>query len=241
MNDERFRRNRILVVDDDEEIRNLTAANISGPEFEVLTAADGVEMYHLLSKEHVDLIVLDLNLPGQDGLTLCRDLRAKHNTPIILLTARGGAIDRIVGLEMGADDYVPKPFETRELAARMRNVLRRAQPAPGRAAWAKEARFSGWILHLKQRHLTDPSGCMVILSGAEFHLLEMLVENANSVLSREVLAVSEGHRSGASGRGIDNLVSRLRQKLAFAGAPSVELIKAVRGAGYVLASEVTLS
>jgi two-component system OmpR family response regulator len=240
MHEERFKPSRILLVDDDEEIRLFTSNSLNGPEFDIITAADGVEMYQILAKEQVDLIVLDLSLPGQDGLTLCRDVSSRLGVPIVLLTARGGAIDRIIGLEMGADDYVSKPFETRELAARIRNILRRTHPTGAHHAWAKEAHFEGWTLHLKQRHLTDPSGCMVMLSGAEFRLLEILVENANKVLSREFLAASEGYRVDPGRRAIDNLISRLRQKLAGPTDSHHELIKTVRGSGYVFASEVSL-
>jgi two-component system OmpR family response regulator len=244
MADDRPHRTTLLVVDDDEDIRAMLAASIESQEFGVLTAADGVEMYQVLNREQVDIIVLDLNLPGQDGLTLCRDISSRLAIPIIVLTARGGAIDRIVGLEMGADDYLPKPFETRELVARVKSILRRSRSTPrlGHVGWAREARFEGWVLHLKQRHLTDPVGAMVVLSGAEFRLLELFVHHANMILSRDQLAISaEAGRQERMGRTIDNQVSRLRQKLTAHADPANELIKTVRGSGYVLACEVTLA
>jgi two-component system OmpR family response regulator len=237
---ERRRPIRVLVVDDDEAIRALTAAEISAPEFETLTAEDGDAMYRTLSTEDVDVIVLDINLPGADGLSLCRDLRSRRNTPIVLLTARASAVDRIIGLEMGADDYVPKPFDTRELAARIRNIIRRANGSAS-AKWVKEAHFEGWTLHLTRRHLIDPTGCMVMMSSAEFHALELLVKNHHTALPRDVLAEAEGQKIDVAGRGIDNLISRLRTKLAHKTNPSSELIKAVRGVGYVFTGDVTFS
>src|SRR5690606_7298394 len=203
-------------------------------------AADGAQMRQVLARERIDLIVLDLNLPREDGLTLCRDLRARSTTPIIMLTARGEPIDRIVGLEMGADDYLPKPFEPRELLARIKSVLRRAQSLPANLEplEAKRARFGGWVVDFEQRQLQDANGRVVMLSGAEFRLLRILVEQANRVLSREqLLALGVVRQGEALDRAVDLQVSRLRQKF---GAEGPELIRTVRNEGYVLAAPVTL-
>src|ERR1051325_3502725 len=166
---------RLLVVDDDVDIRTLLAEALSKAGYAVSTAGDGAEMRRVLEREHVDLVVLDLNLPREDGLTLCRDLRARSSTPVIMLTARGEPIDRIVGLEMGADDYLGKPFEPRELLARIRNVLRRTEALPANLEplAIRRARFSQWVFDLEHRHLVDPGGRVVVLSGAEFRLLRV--------------------------------------------------------------------
>jgi two-component system OmpR family response regulator len=164
---------RLLIVDDDNDIRTLLAEQLGRAGYQVSTAADGTAMRQLLDREHVDLIVLDLNLPREDGLTLCRDLRARSNTPVIMLTARAEPIDRVLGLEMGADDYLAKPFEPRELLARIRNVLRRTEALPANLEplAVRRARFSRWVFDLEHRHLVDPDDRVVVLSGAEFRLL----------------------------------------------------------------------
>ena len=229
----------ILIVDDDREIRTLLAEQLAEAGYRVSAAADGAEMRRLLDKGPADLIVLDLNLPREDGLMLCRDLRARTDTPIIMLTARSGPIDRILGLEMGADDYLAKPFEPRELLARIRSVLRRARALPGNLEplQVSEARFAGWTLDYVNRRLVDAEGRVVMLSGAEFRLMGMFVEHANRVLSREqLLALGAVKQGEALDRAIDLQVSRLRQKFGPAGA---ELIRTVRNEGYVLAAPVT--
>jgi two-component system, OmpR family, response regulator len=234
---------RLLVVDDDREIRSLLAEQLSQAGYAVSTAGDGSEMRAVLEREHVDLIVLDLNLPREDGLTLCRDLRARASTPVIMLTARDAAIDRIIGLEMGADDYLAKPFEPRELLARIRSVLRRAQSLPANLEplSARRATFSGLTLDLEQRHLVDRNGRVVMLSGAEFRLLRVFVAHANRVLTREQLvSLSSGRAMDAQERAIDLQISRLRQKLGDDARESA-LIKTVRNEGYVLAAAVTLT
>lgn len=231
---------RLLIVDDDVDIRTLLAEQLTKSGYTVSTAADGAQMRHVLEREHVDLVVLDLNLPREDGLTLCRDLRARSNTPVIMLTARGEPIDRIVGLEMGADDYLTKPFEPRELLARIRNVLRRTEALPSNLEHvsAGKARFSGWTLDFQKRHLVDPDGRVVVLSGAEFRLLRVFVSHANRVLTREQLvALSSGRAYESQQRAIDLQVSRLRQKLGDDKSSS-PLIKTVRNEGYVLAAAV---
>jgi two-component system, OmpR family, response regulator len=233
---------RLLIVDDDADIRTLLAEQLGRAGYAVSTAQDGGQMRQVLEREHVDLIVLDLNLPREDGLTLCRDLRARSATPVIMLTARAEPIDRVLGLEMGADDYLAKPFEPRELLARIRNVLRRTEALPANLEplAIRRARFADWTFDLEHRHLVDPAGRVVVLSGAEFRLLRVFVGHANKVLSREQLvALSSGRQYEAQDRAIDLQISRLRQKLAADGG-SDGLIKTVRNEGYVLAAPVTL-
>ena len=236
-------RPRILIVDDDRDIRTLLAEQLEAFGFATSLAEDGRAMRRVLDREPVDLVVLDLNLPREDGLTLCRDLRARATTPVIMLTARGEAIDRILGLEMGADDYVPKPFEPRELVARIRNVLRRHGGLRGDgvaadAVRARRLRFAGQTLDTERRHLVDAAGRVVILSGAEFRYLHALAERAGRVFSRDQLArIGSGREMEATDRAVDLQISRLRAKLGDdARAPGI--IKTVRSEGYVLAVPV---
>jgi two-component system OmpR family response regulator len=232
----------ILVVDDDRAIRTLIVEYLEARGFRALAAADGAAMWRVLDASPVDLIVLDLTLPGEDGLTLCRTLRAKSGVPVIMLTARGEPLDRILGLEMGADDYMPKPFEPRELIARIKNVLRRTEALPPnlQPLEAKRVSFGGWTLDLASRHLESPEGTLVMLSGAEFRLLRVLVEHPNRVLSRDqLMSLTKGQEADPFDRSIDLQVSRLRQKLGEdVRAPA--LIKTVRSEGYVLAVPVTV-
>ncbi|KRG67452.1 transcriptional regulator [Stenotrophomonas terrae] len=233
---------RLLVVDDDSDIRSLLAEQLGRAGYAVSTAADGNEMRQVLTREHIDLIVLDLNLPREDGLALCRELRVRSTTPVIMLTARSEPIDRVLGLEMGADDYLAKPFEPRELLARIRNVLRRTEALPTNMEplAMRRAVFSGWVFDLEHRHLIDPAKRVVMLSGAEFRLLRVLVAHANKVLSREQLvSLSSGRNYESQDRATDLQISRLRQKLGDAGGAD-GLIKTVRNEGYVFASAVTL-
>jgi len=234
---------RLLVVDDDVDIRSMLAEQLSKAGYVVSTAGSGGEMRRALERERVDLIVLDLNLPGEDGLTLCRNLRARSNTPVIMLTARSEPIDRVLGLEMGADDYLAKPFEPRELLARIRNVLRRTEALPTSldVVSVGEAKFAGWTLDLQKRHLVDPAGRVVVLSGAEFRLLRVFVTHPNRVLTREQLvALSSGRAYESQQRAIDLQVSRLRHTLSDDQAESA-LIKTVRNEGYVFAAAVTMT
>ena len=232
----------ILVVDDDREIRTLLAEYVGANGFRTLTAADGAGMWRTLDSSHVDLIVLDLTLPGEDGLTLCRTLRARSSLPVIMLTARGDPLDRILGLEMGADDYMAKPFEPRELVARIRNVLRRTQALPPSLQPSEVLRmcFAGWTLDLAARHLVSAQGTVVMLSGAEFRLLKVFLEHPNRVLNRDqLLNLTKGRDADPFDRSIDLQVSRLRQKLGDdAKAPT--LLKTVRSEGYVLATTVAV-
>lgn len=231
---------RLLIVDDDRDIRTLLAEQLSAAGYEVVTAADGGEMRRILEKSGAaDLIILDLNLPREDGLAICRDLRASSAIPVIMLTARGDAIDRVIGLEMGADDYLAKPFEPRELLARIRSVLRRAQALPTNLEplRAKSADFAGWRLDMERRQLSDPDCRIVMLSSAEFRLLRSFTEHANRVLTRDQLVTLAGGRPSEDlSRSIDLQVSRLRRKLGHAA----DLIKTVRNEGYVMACPVVL-
>jgi two-component system OmpR family response regulator len=234
---------RLLVVDDDADIRTLLAEQLGEAGFDVAVAANGAEMRRAVERERLDLVILDLNLPREDGLTLCRDLRARSGLPVIMLTARSSPIDRIVGLEMGADDYLPKPFEPRELIARIRNVLRRAgaAPAPATGPTSGRASFGGWTFDLEKRHLVDAGGRVVSLSGAEYRLLRAFVAEPNRVLAREYLvARSSGRPYESQQRAIDLQISRLRHKLGDDKTES-QLIKTVRNEGYVLAATVTLT
>ena len=231
----------ILIVDDDREIRTLLAEYLESNGFRALAAADGAGMRRILDSSHVDLVVLDLTLPGEDGLTLCRTLRAASTLPVIMLTARGEPLDRILGLEMGADDYVAKPFEPRELSARIRNVLRRTQALPPtlERPMAKRMAFAGWHFDLVARHLLSPQGTVVMLSGAEFRLLKVFLDHPNRVLNRDqLLNLTKGRDADPFDRSIDLQVSRLRQKLDD-DAKSPALLKTVRNEGYVLAASVT--
>jgi two-component system, OmpR family, response regulator len=231
---------RLLVVDDDQDICSLLVEQLSDAGYYVTAASSGQAMRRAIEAGRIDLIVLDLNMPDEDGLVLCRELRATSTTPVIMLTARGDPIDRIVGLEMGADDYLPKPFEPRELLARIRSVLRRAETASSikNAVRAKRARFSGWLFDLERRYLLHPAGQIVMLSGSEFRLLLAFVTHANQVLSRDQLIAFGGKRRyEAQDRAIDLQVSRLRQKIGNDGEAG-SLIKTVRSEGYVFACDV---
>ena len=235
----------VLVVEDDEELQVLMAQQLTKAGYLVLAAGDGPGMFAALNSHGIDLIVLDLNLPGEDGLSLCRNTRTHRNIPIIMVTARSEPVDRVIGLEVGADDYISKPFDPREFLARVRSVLRRTSAAPGpqEPPPSKRAFFRGWTLDFANRRLTDAKGRVVILSGAEFSLLKFLVEHANKVLTRDELLTLTSHpgsnTDGAAQRLADLQISRLRQKLDDDEARATELIMTVRGQGYVLATEVT--
>ena len=231
----------ILVVDDDRDIRTLLAEYLDSNGLRTLTATNGSEMRRVLEESRVDLIVLDLTLPGEDGLTLCRNLRATSSVPVIMLPARGEPLDRILGLEMGADDYLAKPFEPRELFARIRSVLRRTQALPPNMAQPDVAtmRFAGWTLDLTARHLVNKDGVVVALSGAEFRLLKVFLDHPNRVLNRDqLLELTQGRESDPFDRSVDIQISRLRQKLGD-DARTPTIIKTVRNEGYVLATTVT--
>ena len=229
-------RPHLLIVDDDREIRSLLSQYLERNEFRTTAVADGREMRRVLDRAVVDLIVLDLMLPGEDGLALCRELRTHSQIPVIMLTARGEDVDRIVGLEVGADDYLPKPFNPRELLVRIRAVLRRAAHAP-RDPNPQQIRgfaFGGWRLDTTRRTLTDASGKDVALSGAEYRLLAVLLSAGNRVLSRAQLTeLLRGREADPFDRSIDVRVSRLRQILGD-DARAPQIIKTVYGEGYVI-------
>ncbi len=228
----------ILVVDDDAEIRSLVAEYLGSHGFQVSVARDGVQMRSELKAVRPDLVVLDLMLPGEDGLSLCRDLRARSNLPVIMLTARRDEIDRIIGIEMGADDYLGKPFNPRELLARIKSVLRRARALPLAPAEARYLRFAGWTLDCVARHLIDAQGVIVPLSGAQYRLLAAFLNHPDRVLDRDRLVdLALGREATPFDRSIDVQVSRLRQLLGDNGREP-RIIKTVRNGGYVLAAVV---
>ncbi|HTV52560.1 MAG TPA: response regulator [Steroidobacteraceae bacterium] len=229
-------RPHLLIVDDDREIRALLGQYFETHGYRTTTVSEGRAMRKVLQQSHVDLLVLDLMLPGEDGLTLCRELRSRSQVPIIMLTARGDDVDRIVGLEVGADDYVPKPFNPRELLGRVKAVLRRAAHAPRDPdpAAVRAFKFAGWQLDTTTRTLTDPAGAMVALSGAEYRLLAVLLGSPNRVLSRAQLTeLLRGREADPLDRSIDVRVSRLRQILGD-DARAPQIIKTVYGEGYVI-------
>lgn len=228
---------RILIVDDDADIRDLLADYLGGQGWHISTAEDGIAMQQALDNTSIDLIVLDLSLPGTDGLTLCRQLRASSAIPIIMLTARSTPLDRILGLEMGADDYLCKPFEPRELLARIRNVLRR-HATNTESGHAQRLSFSGWTLDLASHQLQSKDGVLVMLSSNEFRLLKALLERPNRALSRDQLfSLTQGRDADPLDRSIDLTISRLRQKLGD-DARSPQLLKTLRNEGYLLATQV---
>lgn len=231
----------ILVVDDDHEIRGLLAEYLEKHGYRVTTAADGTQMEDALRVDGspVDLVVLDLTLPGEDGLDLCRKLRTHSALPVIMLTARGESYDRILGLETGADDYLTKPFEPRELLARIRSVLRRLQQPVEALAKAKSLHFAGWTVDLTARHLISPEQVLVALSGAEFRLLKVFLDHPSQILSRDqLLSLTQGRDAENFDRSIDLQVSRLRLKLN-EDARTPQLIKTVRSEGYIFSAAVT--
>ncbi|ENC9558141.1 response regulator [Aeromonas hydrophila] len=231
----------ILVVDDHSEIRDLLKRFLEQHGLRVSCARDGKEMKRLLEEREFDLLVLDLMMPGEDGLTLCRELRAKSSLPIIMLTAMGEETDRIIGLEMGADDYLAKPFNPRELLARIKAVMRRTQvePQPVAETLTRDLRFDRWLLDINRRELVDEEGVGLSLSTAEFDLLRVFLERPQRVLSRDqLLDLARGREAVAFDRAIDTLVSRLRRKLE-RDPKNPELIKTIWGGGYLFAADVT--
>jgi two-component system OmpR family response regulator len=231
---------RILIVDDDEEIRTLLADYLGEQGWHISTAPDGTAMQQALDSTPVDLIVLDLTLPGSDGLTLCRELRAHSAVPVIMLTARSAPLDRILGLEMGADDYLCKPFEPRELLVRIRNVLRRSSTTANDIHSSSTLwHFADWTLDETTRQLQNTTGLVVMLSGGEYRLLKVLLERPNRALNRDqLLTMTQGRETDPLDRSIDLHISRLRQKLGD-DARAPKLIKTLRNEGYLLAATVT--
>jgi len=231
----------ILLVEDDREIRTLVTRYLTANACRVSQARDGREMDKVLADAAIDLIVLDLMLPGEDGFALCRRLREVNAIPILILSARGEEVDRIVGLELGADDYLAKPFSPRELLARLKAILRRTGEPFGRAAatGVRHFRFLGWQIDTLTGTLVDPEGVHVTITGAELDLLKAFCERPGRILTREqLIGLTHGNASGASERSIDILVSRLRRKVAIA-EDMPELIRTVRSGGYVFTADVT--
>jgi two-component system OmpR family response regulator len=231
----------ILIVDDHREIRDLVSRALSKEGFRISTAADGKSMRKVLADGRIDLILLDLMLPGEDGLSLCRALRAQSSIPIIMLTAKGDEVDRVIGLEMGADDYLPKPFGSRELIARIKAVLRRGRETPAaanRQHRPERYRFDRWALDTGARELLRADGVTVPLSTGEYDLLIALVERPQRVLSRDqLLDLARGRSAAGLDRSIDTQVSRLRKKLELdPGDPKI--IKTVWGGGYMFTPTV---
>lgn len=230
----------LLIVDDDADIRQLLGDYLRGNGYRVTAVADGKGMRAALAAGIPDLIVLDVMLPGEDGISLCRSVRARSEVPIIMLTARGDDTDRIVGLEVGADDYVPKPFNPRELLARVKSVLRRANALPPnlRREETRWFRFAGWSLDAMTRNLTAPDGVVVPLSSTEFKLLRVLLDHPGRVLTRDqLIELMLSRDAGPFDRALDVQVSRLRQRLRD-DAKDPAIIKTARGQGYVLAAAV---
>jgi two-component system OmpR family response regulator len=229
---------RLLLVDDEPGLREPLASYLERQGFVVRAAANAAEARVMLREEVPDLVLLDIMMPGEDGLSLCRHLAESRDIPTILLTARGEATDRIVGLEIGADDYVVKPFEPRELVARIRSVLRRAGRGAAETAPAEDFIFEGWRLDPLKRRLIDPEGALVAISSVEFRLLLAFLEHPRQVLDRDrLLDMVQGREAHLFDRAVDNQVSRLRRKIE-ADSRTPQLIQTVWGGGYMLATDV---
>jgi two-component system OmpR family response regulator len=228
-------RPHIVIVEDDPEIRSLLQTRLAREGFRITEADGGAALDRFLSYYgEPDLIILDLMLPGEDGLSICRRLRAKSRTPVIMLTARGEDVDKIVGLEVGADDYLPKPFNPRELVARIRAVLRRMEPLP--EPDRKRLSMGPFLIDMEARVVTGESGAVIDLTGAEFDLLVCFLTRPNRVLSRDQLMDwTRGRQADALDRTIDVQISRLRKKMDCGSEP---IIKTIRNAGYMLALSV---
>ena len=230
----------ILIVDDDRDIRELLSKFLKKNGLRVDVAANGRDMKRALAESNIGLIILDRVMPGEDGLTLCRELRAHSRIPVIMLTLLGADTDRVVGLEMGADDYVQKPFSPQELLARIKAVLRRANDLPLQATLKSVSvlRFAGWTMDRNQRRLVSPAGVSVLLTDGEFDLLNAFAEHPKVILSREQLLDLARERTPiAFDRSIDMQIARLRRKIE-ADPETPELIKTIRNKGYVFTPEV---
>jgi two-component system OmpR family response regulator len=235
-------RPHLLVVDDDREIRDLLTRFLEKNGYRITAVRDAREARRAWTRGAFHLVVLDLMLPGENGLDLARWLRDQEDVPIVVLSAMGEETDRIIGLELGADDYIAKPFNPRELMARIRAVMRRAHDSgeagePGERV-ARPVRFAGWVLEPARRRLLNPEGVEVPLTGGEYDLLIAMLDRANRVLTRDMLLdLLRGRQAGPFDRAIDVAISRLRRKLDDQGR-GAQIIKTVRGGGYVLATTV---
>jgi two-component system, OmpR family, response regulator len=229
---------KIIVVDDDDELRALLSQYLSGAGFDVEAAADGIELTTLLARGEPDLIVLDLMMPGEDGLSICRRLRGQSPVPILMLTAAGEAIDRVIGIEVGADDYMAKPFMPRELLARIRAILRRSAVNISFPVERVRYRFAGWTLDEYDCSLHSDQYGVQRLTGGEYRLLHALVSAPGRVLSRDAIAQAmHGRQIDAFDRSIDVAVSRMRKKLV-GNDMGPNLIKSVHALGYVFSGKV---
>ena len=231
---------RLLLVDDEPGLREPLAEYLSRQGFAVTQAASAAEARSILRDDTPDLVLLDIMMPGEDGLSLCRHLSEARAIPTILLTAKGEAMDRIIGLEIGADDYVVKPFEPRELVARIRSVLRRAAKGGGNGTAVEDElfEFEGWQLDPLKRRLTSPEGALVSISSVEFRLLMAFLEHPRQVLDRDrLLDMVQGREAHLFDRAVDNQVSRLRRKIEV-DSRNPTMIQTVWGGGYMLAADV---
>jgi len=229
---------KLLLVDDEAALRDPLAEYLSRQGFAVSPAASAAEARSRLRDDKPDLVLLDIMMPGEDGLSLCRHLVEAREIPVIFLTARGEATDRIVGLEIGADDYVVKPFEPRELVARIRSVLRRATRIATAPAENEVFSFEGWLLDPLKRRLVDPEGAVVAISSVEFRLLMAFLEHPRQVLNRDrLLDMVQGREAHLFDRAVDNQVSRLRRKIEV-DSKNPQIIQTVWGGGYMLAADV---
>jgi len=230
----------ILVIEDDRDISALVSRYLRANDCRVTSLAGGRDLDRAMTDNRIDLIVLDLMLPGEDGLSICRRLRKSSQVPVIMLTAKGDDIDRILGLEMGADDYLVKPFNPRELLARIRAVLRRVAASATNAIEHTSTAlvFAGWRINLLRRELHSPEGTRVMLTDAEFSLLQALCERPGRVLSRDqLLDVTQGRSAGEFERSVDILISRLRRKIE-QDPRNPAIIKTVRSGGYMFVPAV---
>jgi two-component system OmpR family response regulator len=228
----------IMIVEDDREIRPLLADLLTREGYATVCVENGAAMDRALLRADPDLIVLDIMLPGEDGLSICRRLRSRGGTPIVMLTAKGEDVDRIIGLEMGADDYLPKPFNPRELLARIKAVLRRVG-APPQGGLSRRFAFGRFVADLDSRSIVDDKQAIVELTSAEFDLLACFLERPKRVLSRDqLLDWTRGRTAEPYDRVIDVSVSRLRRKLAAADPDAVFSIRTVRNGGYLFSADV---
>jgi DNA-binding response OmpR family regulator len=229
----------IVIVDDDELLRNRLRAYLAKEGFRVTTAESATRFRDIMGRERIDLALVDITMPGENGLSLTRFLRERSDIAVVILTGKGDPIDRAIGLEVGADDYVAKPFHPRELLARVRSVLRRTQLRSERAAAvAPVVRFAGWRFDLAKRALLSPRGKAVHLTAAEFQLLQAFVGDANQVIGRDrLLRLVAGRQWEAYDRTVDQHIARLRRKLE-KNPKRPELIKSVRGRGYLFAAQI---
>ncbi len=231
----------ILVVDDDPRIRQMLSRYFEGEGYRVTTVADGVEMNVAMRQNSVDAVLLDLSLPGgRDGLDLARDIRTTSDVPIMMLTGRDDVVDRIVGIEIGADDYIAKPFHLREVHARLKSILRRRQPVALRIVQEEDQiiRFEGWSLNISRRQLLDPAGADIELTTGEFDMLAAFLNHAGRVLTRDFLMdLTRGRHLEAFDRTIDAQIVRLRRKIEV-DAKHPQFIKAIRGVGYIFTGKI---